>query len=169
MLLLTWLLSALAAPVCESPAPVQRDRLSVAWISPTPARATARQWLTVIPAAELRRWVAEEQADLTRLLQGLGLRRSDAPPHRPWKVVVFDVEADELCRPTREGTPGTDAGGVPICASGGRGVRGRDRGCGYVIDRADESRGPDVFRIQWAEAAVHGFCVLPVDRFLEGR
>ena len=161
--------TALAAPVCETTAPVTRERLSVAWISPTPARVTGRQWLTVIPAAELRRWVAEEGADLTRLLQGLGLRRSDSPPLRPWKVTVFDVEADELCRPTDEGTPGTDAGGVPICASRGAGVRGKDRGCGYVIDRTDEGRGLDVFRIPWADAAVHGFCVLPVDRFLEGR
>jgi len=168
-MLTLWLATALAAPVCDDLAPIQRDEVSVAWVSRVGARASGRSWLTVVNTADLRGWATSHHADLTRLLQGLGRRRSDEPPRHGWKVVVFDVDADTLCRPTDTATPGSDLAGVAVCEDRGRHVSGIDHGCGHTVDRLDGGRGLDVFHVRWDDAARQGFCVLPVDRFLDGR
>ena len=41
-------------------------------------------------------------------------------------------------------------------------------GCGYSRDTGSGSRGLDVLRVRWEDAAREGFCVMPLDRFLEG-
>jgi hypothetical protein len=168
-MLLWWISFALAAPACAPTQPVGAQDLSVAWISPQGARASGRTWLTVVRTAELRAWTDSHDADLTRLLQGLGLRRSDEPPRRPWKVVVFDIEPDRMCRPVATEAPGANVGGVTTCLQLARGVDGRDRGCGHAIDFEGDARGPDLFQIRWDDAARQGFCVLPVGRFLDAR
>ena len=49
----------------------------------------------------------------------------------------------------------------------------QDEGSGATLtflttDRADDTRGVDVFSLRWRDAAAAGFCVLPAERFLLG-
>jgi hypothetical protein len=157
----------LAQETCAQLDPLDRERLSVAWVSPAGQQVFHHSWLTVVPTTELQDWVAGHGNSVTRMLQGLGLRKSFKPPARRWKVTIFEVDADTLCRPMAEGEPGTRVGGHPVCRRNDRGVRGDD-GCGYTVDTHAGDRGLDVFRIQWRDAAATGFCVLPADRFLRG-
>ena len=41
-------------------------------------------------------------------------------------------------------------------------------GCGYAEDTQSKQRSLDVVRMRWADASSWGFCVLPLDRFIEG-
>lgn len=157
-------------PTCDSLAAPDRDRVSVAWVSPLGQRVGGGARVTVVPAAALRRWAAAEKADVTRLLQGLGLRRSIRPPTRPWKVTVMEVDVADLCRPLPLPDDGNAApvAGIAACERGDRGLSAREDGCGYSTDLATGRRGLDLYTIRWDAAVRRGFCVLPVDRFLEG-
>jgi hypothetical protein len=134
-----------------------------------PQRASARRWLTVIPTVDLQAWIAQEDADLARLLQGLGLRRRSTPPTRAWKVTIFEADVIDLCRPVADLEPGTPLASLTVCAKNERPVPGKYAGCGYTSDLATGKRGLDVFNIQWNAAAARGFCVLPAERFLKQR
>ncbi|MGB0638714.1 MAG: hypothetical protein ACPGTU_05245, partial [Myxococcota bacterium] len=41
-------------------------------------------------------------------------------------------------------------------------------GCGYIEDTQTKDRSLDVFRVKWSDASSSGFCVMPLDRFLDG-
>ncbi len=168
---LVWLLLTMAladGPVCEEGFEVPPDVFSVAWITPARRGARAGTWMEVVRTSDLRDWLREHpEADLGRALQHLGLRKRDTKPRRLYKVTLFEARAADLCRPIRmgEGAP-PFLDGVLLC----HGHTRRHSRCGYSVDRADGSRGLDVYRIQWKTAAVRGFCVLPAERFLqEGR
>ena len=88
------------------------------------------------------------------------------------KVTIFDVKREWLCRPIEEMEPGTVKAGVTVCeAKQQRGLWGYKKGytgCGYIEDTQTSSRSLDVVRLRWADASSWGFCVLPLERFLEG-
>jgi hypothetical protein len=165
---IAWIAAAALAgepQTCTAELQREPDALSVAWVSPLGAHVGSGGWLTVVPTADLHRWVAEERPGVGRFLQRLGLRKSDATPRRGWKVTIFDVSAAELCRPlSAYETPGT-VEGVASCDGHDR-VEGAYDGCGSLTDRADGSASLPVFRVLWADAARDGFCVLPVERYL---
>lgn len=161
--------AALAQPVCPGLAAPDRARLSVAWVSPLGRKVAAGTMLPVVPTAALRAWVAREGADVGRLLQGLGLRRRPETPRRPYKVVVFDVDAGALCRPMAAQEPGVEVEGLPVCAREARGVPGRYDGSGCLLDMKDATYSLPVVEVTWRDAAVDGFCVLPLGRFVDGR
>lgn len=156
-------------PTCDAlPAP-RSERVSVAWVAPAGAHVGVSGWLTVVEQNRLRSWVDAEGADLARLLQGLGRRKSPKRPSRPWVVAIFEVDVDALCRPVAAPEAPADVAGVAVCDRQDKGVTGKHAGCGYTVDRADGRRGLDVYRIRWKDAAATGFCVLPADRWLTQR
>ncbi len=169
-----WLLIAAAsaqdAPVCADTLAVPQS-FQVAWISPVRKRASRDDHMEVIRVGDLRAWIQQEGADQTRLLQGLGLVRENPgrKAEKQWKITIFDITAEQLCRPIDGLAPYTDAYGLPVCEQNLRTHSdGRSDGCGYSTDTATGDRGLDIYRIPWGEASVQGFCVFPLERFIEG-
>ncbi len=158
------------ALACEPLQPVP-DQLQVAWVSKLPASAGNETWLQVVRLDALRSLVQSGSRDSARVLRGLGLLgRTQKLPAVPYKVTVFEVERAQLCRPL-DGEPGADASGVVTCDTpeqrAGAGTKASSySGCGYLTDLGAGARGPDVFRVRWADAVRKGFCVLPWERFL---
>jgi hypothetical protein len=89
-----------------------------------------------------------------------------------YKVTLFDVKKEWLCRPVEDRTEGEDLSGVPACEASqqrrSRPAKEGFTGCGYTLDTGASARGLDVFRIEWGAASAWGFCTLPLDRFLKG-
>jgi hypothetical protein len=163
---------AAAANACEAlsaPPPV----FQVAWVSPARARAGAGAWLEVVRVADLRRFVETQTPPLAteRFLQLLGL----AGPKglrwyqaSNWRITLFDVEADWLCRPVWGAEGGTLLDGVEACDAKLQTGNRFFSGCGYTQDTFTGKRGPDTFRIRWRDAVRGGFCVMPLSRFIAG-
>jgi len=142
------------------------DRVAMAWVSPAGARAPgANANVTLFDAAELRTWIAAEGAELPRVLQGVGLRKPFTAPKRGYKVTIFEVEREDLCRPVDE-EEGTAVAGLPACAKGTKGVAVKTNSCGNSLDLGTGEPGPAIYLAPWREAAESGFCVLPLERFL---
>jgi hypothetical protein len=144
----------------------------VAWISPVRARVRARGWMEVIELADLEGWTKEHGKDPARFLQVAGVVGKKARRARSvsWKVTIFDVGRDTTCRPIEGALPGTAVQSVAVCEDPkpARGARPGFSGCGYTRDTGSGKRGLDVLRVRWEDAAREGFCVMPLDRFLEG-
>lgn len=162
---------AAQAQECKAVAEVP-ETLQVAWVSRIGARAGARTPLPVVRVADLRRLVEDEKRDPTQVLRALGLIGKRAQARGVWKVTVFDVERESLCRPIF-GPEGVDVGGVATCPATlqrpGKGVKGRAySGCGYLLDTETGARTLDTWKIEWRDAVSAGFCVLPLTRFLTG-
>lgn len=153
---------------CETLTPILKDRLSVAWISPLSASAGHRSWVPVVQTSELREVLGQTHADLARMLQLLGMRRRSSPPKRRFKVVVFEVDPEHLCRPIDGPEQGTIIDGQVACPPRFGKAKRHYKGCGFTTDRLDASRGLDLYRVQWRDVARSGFCVLPADRFVQG-
>lgn len=148
------------------------DTLQVAWVSRLGARAGAHTALAVVRVADLRRLIESSDRDATRVLRALGLLGKRGEARGAWKVTIFDVKREWLCRPV-EGPQEATIAGVAACPDdlqrGAPGIRGRAwSGCGYLLDTASGARTLDVFRIEWESAVAWGFCVLPLRRFLDG-
>lgn len=162
---------AAQAQSCEASADVP-DALQVAWISPLEKKARGSTALEVVRVTDLRAWIREQGPDEARLLQGLGLapRTGGAPVDWDWKITLFDVRADWMCRPIEDAPGGEDRGGVVACEEPDAGRIRAHRygytGCGYTLDTGASTRGLDVFRISWESASSQGFCVMPLSRFL---
>ncbi len=156
-----------ASLVCASQAPPP-DRLQVAWISPVRKRVWGRTSLSVVRVAELRTFVQAQGADQARALQALGLIGRRGRVRKLYKVTLFDVSADQLCRPVEHTPEGEDSDGLPACAGGRQVGARRATGCGTTLDTATDAQGLDLYRIPWREAARAGFCVMPLERFLAG-
>ena len=155
------------AGVAELPATLQ-----VAWVSRVERTVGARTALQVMRVADLRKLVDASERDPTRFLRALGLVGKKATARGSWKITVFDVKREWLCRPV-EGPEDATIAGVAACPTQhqGRfsGTKARSwSGCGYLLDAATGARTLDVFRIEWQDAVAWGFCVLPLRRFLEG-
>jgi hypothetical protein len=150
------------------------EGVQVAWISPIGKRVSGGKTIEVVRVADLRRWVRDNGADPGRVAQGLGIapRRGGRRTEVDYKIVIFDVKAEWICRPVLDVAPGTDLLGVAACddAEGGplSGRRHGWTGCGYTLDTGASTRGLDVFRVQWRDAATWGFCTMPLDRFISG-
>jgi len=162
-----------SAQACGTPRAVPAST-QVAWISRRSRRVPSRQVIEVVRVSDLRAWIRDNGADEKRLIQGLGMasRKGGLAAKHPYKITIFDVQADWLCRPIPDGTDGEDSYGVAVCADGDakavRHHRPGYTGCGYSLDTAASNRGLDVYRIRWSEASAWGFCVMPLDRFISG-
>jgi hypothetical protein len=157
--------AALAQEACAPVDPVP-DTLQVAWVSRANDRVGALGEMTVVRSAALQELVAARGRDATAVLHALGLLAPRREAEDGWKIVLFDVPREALCRPT-EG----DTVGVPRCDDAARlGVHPKAwTGCGYLQDVVSGERTLDVFHVEWAEATSQGFCLLPLPRFLAGR
>ena len=150
------------------------DQVQVAWVSPLRKTVRGNAWIEVVRVSDLRTWVREQDQDTTRMLQGLGMKGRRARVARPedYKITIFDVDSSWLCRSIEGGVPGEEVAGVSVCeASQQKPLMGHRKGytgCGYTLDTGASKRGMDVYRIRWAEASAWGFCVLPLERFVNG-
>lgn len=172
------LLGALApgrarAQACQSLAEVPND-LQVVWVSPMGRRVKRGAQVEVVRLQDLRKFVVENKADEARVVQALGMapRWGGRRAERPYKVVIFDVRADWMCRPVDGQVPGAEMNGVVACdgRSGGRAYQHGPgfTGCGYTLDTGASTRGLDVFRVRWSDASAGGFCTMPLSRFIKG-
>lgn len=164
--MISLLLSVALADECAAPNPVAGS-LQVAWISPVRSRTRAKKPLQVVRVGDLRAWVDDHEADQTRVLQGLGQvkRKPGWRAKRRYKITLFDVNPGDLCRAIDDVPVGTDVAGVSACDEL-KTVRG-ESSCGWTVDTVTDQRGLDTYRIPWREASVRGFCVFPLERFLE--
>lgn len=156
-------------PVCDADLPAPPDRVSVAWVSPLGARTGANGWLTVVPTASLRQYVASERPGVGRLLQHLGERRRSSDPRRRYKITIFDVKSSALCRPVDGADEQSVVGGLPVCPESKAKINAAYEGCGVLVDRGTGKESLPVYKLTWADAAFEGFCVLPVERFLDAK
>lgn len=161
-----WLGAALAAssegPACSVDGLVTpAEDVQVVWVSPVRKRVGANRDVTVVEVRQLRDFIAAEKADQTRVLQGLGMvgKRAGWRSRRIYKAVVFEVRAEELCRPIEGVEPGAVIGGARVCERSG--------GCGRSEDRLTGADGLEVFEIPWRDAARTGFCVVPMEVYVE--
>ncbi len=154
---------ALATP-CEVEGLTRpEETLSVAWVSPLGKRA--RGWIRVARTSD----IASLGDELGRTLQALGLRRSERDPGRRYKVVIFDVVSDDLCRPVEGVQEGQVIAGVRACTERLAKPSSSDDACGHAIDRETDRPSVEVFHARWRDLAREGFCVLPAERFVGGR
>jgi hypothetical protein len=131
---------AWAADECR-PAPSDLpETLYVAWVSPGRQTVGNQGWLTVVKTQDLNAWVAKDKPTVGRLLQALGERKKTKEPKRRYKVTIFEVRSMDLCLPDEE-----------------------ER----AVDTATGKETFDLYEIQWRDAAVRGFCVLPAQRYVE--
>ena len=105
--LLVLLATSVAAPTCDGVDSVS-ESVQVAWISPVRQRVSSDRYMEVVRLADLRAWVKKNGDDQARLLQALGLvgKRAGWRSEMDWKVTIFDVRADWICRPIRGMNPG---------------------------------------------------------------
>ncbi len=150
------------------PLPAPPAHMQVAWVSPVRKRVRGGSTLSVVRVAELRTFDQAQGPDRVRALQALGIVGPRGKLRRRYKVTLFDVSAQQLCRPVEHTLEGEDADGLPACPGGrASGIR-RDTGCGTSLDTALDGPGLQVYQLQWREAARNGFCVMPLERFLAG-
>jgi hypothetical protein len=174
LILLAWLVGFAWAGDCQSPREVSEESLQVAWISRTGKQVAGRSYLEVVRTGDLRAWLERNGREPLRLLRGLGMvkgKRGKRKAAQRWKITLFDVRRDILCRAIMDATPGEGRGGVSVCEESQHkpkwGHRPGFTGCGYIQDTQANVRGLDVYRVRWADAASWGFCVLPLSRFLK--
>jgi len=152
--------------VCDGPWAEVEEALSVAWVSPLRKTVRGRTWLTLVPTAELRAWAQSEgQGSVGRLLQHMGMRKRSKEPRRRYKVVVFDVRAENLCRPVGDREGGVETSGLASCVESGTRLKEAHDGCGRVSDTQSDATTA-VLRARWDDVVRNGFCVLPAERFL---
>lgn len=167
-----------AALACEPPRPVN-STLQVAWISPIRQTVDAKGMLTVVRTTDLRALIVARNRDATKVLHALGMVRAKKEATKDYKITLFDVKAEWLCRPMlveeapAEGEEAPVVAGVKVC--GGRWqtshkgfFRKSWSDCGYLLDIVSGARTLDVLRVDWQTAVTWGFCVMPLERFLEG-
>ena len=159
---------------CAEPSAVP-ESLQVAWISPAGKGVRMNGWIEAVRVSELRAWLRDNEKDKVRMLKALGMagpRAGRWVAKRPYKVTIFDVKREWLCRPLAETEPGAIRAGVTVCEEKQQkplwGHKKGWTGCGYAEDTQSKQRSLDVVRMRWADASSWGFCVLPLDRFLEG-
>ena len=167
------LLSLLASALACEPVEPLPDVTQVAWISPLNDSAGANTWLEVVRVSDLRAWIHAKGKDPNAVLHAVGMagRKETIDKEDLYKITIFDVKKEWLCRPI-DGEEGVTVSGVPICENreqrGLRGYKDGFTGCGYSLDTASSVRGLDVFRVQWSAASTLGFCTMPLERFLDG-
>jgi hypothetical protein len=155
--------------ICKGDYRAPPESLSVAWVSPLRAKVGAQGWIRVVRTQDLRAWAeAETGSGLGRMLQSLGLRRTDRDPRRRYKVTIFDVASTGLCRPLAGYDDPVAIDGMVTCPARLSKVTRSYAGCGFTLDRATGEAGLELYSARWNDVARNGFCVLPADRFLLG-
>lgn len=166
---MTWLIAwaALASEPCELGFAPPPEVVSVAWVSPTREKAGNNKWLSVVPTRELTAWLREHpDATTGDLLRRVGMRTKPGEPRRTYKVTIFEVASQHLCRPI-EGALETDViDGVHACSGGLNRTTKTYDGCGVATDFNLASPGPTLYKAQWRDLARNGFCLLPAERFV---
>ena len=73
--------------------------------------------LEVVRVSDLRAWIRDEGTDVGRLLQGLGMapRNPGRRVDQDWKITLFDVRSEWMCRPLEGSAGGEDASGILSC------------------------------------------------------
>ena len=167
--MISWLLATALASECgELPFDDAPQTQSVAWISPSSKTVGRNGEVMVVPTADLRRWAADHaDGSVARMLQMLGLRGKARDPKRPWKVVIFDAERADLCRPVAGYDDPVAIAGLVSCRPGPSKANAGQTGCGTTLNRATGEAGLEQVRGSWSDLARNGFCVLPAERFLE--
>ncbi len=164
------LLVSAQAQECDAALTTPPESMSVVWVSPLRAKVGSKGWLDVVGTRELREWVsAESGGSVGRLLQYLGLRRSDRDPRRRYKVTIFDATSSDLCRPLNGYEDPAAVEGMVTCPPKLGKVTSTYDGCGFTTDLASQSHGLELYGARWDDVARNGFCVLPADRFVQGR
>jgi hypothetical protein len=152
------------------------ETFQVAWISPVGKVAWINESIEVVPMKDLRLWVHENKATTSDLLQHLGMRSKNNNKQTDpvdYKITVFDVQRNTLCRPIKGKEAGSIHENVTICLEQENkpkswGHRHGFSGCGYAVNSKTNKRSLDVFRVRWLDASAMGFCVFPMARFLDG-
>ncbi len=148
------------------------EQFQVAWVSRLGQSVGAQTAIQVVRVGELRKLVDGRQKDETTILRSLGLLGKRQSVRSDYKVTIFDVKRDWLCRPM-DADEGTTEGGMAVCPSDWQHAAAGTRdssysGCGYLRDTETQERTLDVWRLEWENAVSWGFCVLPLGRFLGG-
>jgi hypothetical protein len=166
-----WLGVALAAdpPSCTDVSwPKPSEVVSVAWVSPVGQTVGRHGAVTVVETAELRSFVAGEgRGSIGRMLQRIGLRKRSADPKKLYKIVIFDVRRDDLCRPVAGHDKPVALEGLVSCPERASKPSAGHSGCGYTIDRQTGETGVREYQADWSDLARNGFCVLPAARFVQ--
>lgn len=141
-----------------------RNTVQVAWISPVRRTVGNNRDVQVVLVDDLADWVDDNKADQTRLLQALDRvgKRGGWRARRLYKVTLFEVPSEELCRPLDDVPEGEVVDGVRAC-----GDTERKTPCGHTVDVITGEQGLTVYSIPWRDAARWGFCVIPLQLFLE--
>lgn len=165
-------LAAEPAPACGALGAVP-DAVQVAWISPSGKTVGGGAWMEVVRVADLRTFLRAQGANQVRLLQALGMANTKGKGRaakRDYKVTIFDVRSAWMCRPLDAGDAEKVVEGVAVCPAGQQqgATRRGFSGCGYTKDALTGGRGLEVYRVRWRDASSGGFCVMPLDRFLQG-
>ena len=153
------------------------DAIQVAWVSPVRQRVGGNEMVEVVHLQTLQAWLKSEGNDPKKLLHQMGMlsqrsKKSIDPSN--YKITIFDVNTSGLCRPIEQTEDNFQnvIAGVSACSSKKsgslRGSRFGYTGCGYSENTQHRNRGFDVYRISWEKASTYGFCVFPLDRFLQG-
>ena len=143
------MLSVAFGQTCEDPKSLP-ESMQVAWISPASKTVGMNGWIEAVRVADLRAWIRDNGKDKVRLLRGLGMvgaRGGRWAAKRPYKVTIFDVKREWLCRPVEEMEPGTVKAGVTVCeAKQQRGLWGHKKRLrvhrGHADRAAQPGRGP---------------------------
>lgn len=148
------------------------EQFQVAWVSPLGQSVGAHASIQVVRVAELRKLVEARAKDETAVLRALGLLGKRQEPHSDYKITIFDVKRDWLCRPM-DADEGTTEAGMAVCPAEMQHPAARTRassysGCGYLNGTETGERTLDIWRLEWENAVSWGFCVLPLGRFLGG-
>ena len=152
------LLGAALAQHCPMRTPP--DTVQLVWISPSRRQVRRGQTIEVVRVDELASFVHTQSADTERVLQVLDMAWHNPGwrARRPHKVVIFEVDTERLCRPLSDAAEGELVEGVAACGSGH---------CGRSRDRLTGEPGFEVFEISWRDAARSGFCVIPLELYLQ--
>ena len=106
-----WMIAAMSAWACDEVSPVPSS-LQVAWISPLSRTARSGTALEVVRVQDLRSWIRSNSSDMDRVLQALGMIDRGASASTEYKITIFDVQGESLCRPISAADPGEDVSGV---------------------------------------------------------
>ncbi|MFT5584293.1 MAG: hypothetical protein ACI9VR_001878 [Cognaticolwellia sp.] len=168
---MNWLLTSLAMAAADAPAPTQCVALpapgssaQVAWISPVRRGARNNQDIEVVLVTDLIAWSHANKADQTRVLQAMGYagKRGGWRARRYYKVTLFEVPSEELCRPRSDIEEGEIVQGVRSCGEAPIG-----QSCGLSNDKLTGQGGLPVYQVPWRDAARWGFCVVPLELYLQ--
>ena len=176
MLWIFFLFGCLKQPLpCSPTLYAPPETFQVAWISPVGKSVWSNETIEVVPMKDLRLWVHENKANSSDVLAYLGMRSAKAKDIEAvnYKITVFDVHRDTLCRPIKGAEPGKVQSNVAICLEKDQRAKSWTHrhgytGCGYAINSKTQKRSLDIYRIRWMDASTMGFCVFPMARFLDG-